>query len=219
MVKNMKKELQNIIIESKLNLFYFNKIIDYYNSCEKDILDFFRLDKFIKKYKIIIMSYDEFNNYIINKYGEIKPYTRGDTDKESRTIRILNLEDQINYTSHKDATLDDFLKMIIHEFVHACHDEVNADYYETIWFYEGIATNLSKQNYKIQDLTNCDFELLKKDWQNYKNNKYSYAYTIVNYIISNYTKDEVYKLICDSDYLRLNSDKLFNEALIFQKEK
>ncbi len=203
-------ELNNIIIDSKVKLSYLDDIVKYIRDNEKRILDFFNIDKLSQKYKIIIMPFNEFRDYIINKYGKYENFQRGDTDKSSNTIRILSFEDQKEYTTHKDEDFNSYLKMILHEFVHACNDEINNDYYETTWFNEGLATNLANQNYNVIDLSDCDFNRLKKEWNNYGKNKYSYAFTIVNYIINNYSKEELDKLISDSNYLREKSNEIFN---------
>ena len=204
----MKKVLNNVILESENNISYFNDIVSYINDNDNRILNFFRLKKLSNKIIIRIVGFNEFKEYIISKYGEYRDYVRADTDKNTNTIMILALKDQIKYTKHKDIKFSSFLKLILHEFVHACNDEINSDYNQTIWFNEGIATNLSNHNYDIADLSNCDFESLKNNF----NGNYKYAYTIVNYIINNYSSDETYKLVSDSNYLRKRSNEIFNEV-------
>ena len=208
MVNNMIKELDNFIIESTNTIDYFDDIVSSIIDNEKEILNFFKLDRLENKCHIIIMNYDTFKEFIIKKYGYIKEYMRADADHNTNTIRVLDINDQIKYTTHKDANVDNTLKTILHEIVHICHDEINTDYNETIWFNEGIATNISKQNYKLVSLDDCDFNMLKKDFSNVKNN-YSYAYTIVNYILNNYDKEEIYRFCKDSSYLRERSNELF----------
>ena len=158
----MKKELKNFTIESNSNLEYFDDIVNYILKTEKIVFNYFKIQKLFSKYKIIIMDYAPFKEYLLKQEGKIYNYIRGIT--EGQTIRILNIEDQIKYTTHKDATLEDTKKMIMHELVHMCHHFVNDDYNQTIWFREGLATNLSNQNYKKIDLSTCNFELLKNDF-------------------------------------------------------
>lgn len=211
----MKKELDNFIIESDMNLDYFNEIIDYILENEKDILNFFSLKELPEKCNIIILSYKKFKDYIIKNYGKIYDYIRGTTDGRTKTIRILNIEDQRRHTIHKNSTVHNTAKMIIHEIVHICNDYVNDDYEQTIWFREGLATNLSNQNYDLVKLDNCDFELLKNDFIGFGKGNYSYSYTIVYYIINNYEKDEIQRLILNSRYLKDNSNRIFEEAKRF----
>ena len=71
---------------------------------------------------------------------------------------------------------------------------------------------MANQNYYLMDLSECDFELLKNDFMNYGKNNYAFAYTIVNFILNNYDKEIVYKLITDTNYLKDNDNRLFEEA-------
>ena len=208
----MKKILNNFTIESATTISYFDDIVNFVSKNEKDILDFFKLKKLPQKFNIIIMNYDDFKDVQIKAHGKVINYVRGITDRSINTIMILTIEDQLKYTTHKNATLDDTLKMILHEVVHACNSVVSKFFYQTAWLREGLATNLANQNYYLMDLSECDFELLKNDFMNYGKNNYAFAYTIVNYILNNYDKEIVYKLITDSNYLRDNDNRLFEEA-------
>lgn len=207
----MKKELDNFIIESDIELDYFDTIIKHITNNEKRLFDFFNIDKLPNKVKIYIMSYKSFKEFIISKYGEILDYIIGDSDSRSNTIRILNIDDQIKYTIHKNANIEELKGSILHEIVHQCQGVYNKDYRETTWFSEGLATNLSGQHYKLENLNNCDFNKLKTDFKHYKGS-YRYSYTIVNYILNNYTKDEIEKLYKNSDYIRSKADEIFEEA-------
>ena len=208
----MKKILNNFTIESATTISYFDDIVNFVLKNEKDILDFFKLEKLPQKFNIIIMNYDDFKDVQIKAYGKVIDYVRGITNGSTNTIMILTIEDQLKYTTHKNATLDDTLKMILHEVVHACNSVVAKFYYQTAWLQEGLATNLANQNYSLMDLSECDFELLKNDFMNYGKYNYAFAYTIVNFILNNYDKEIVYKLITDSNYLRDNDNRLFEEA-------
>ena len=208
----MKKILNNFTIESATTISYFDDIVNFVLKNEKDILDFFKLEKLPQKFNIIIMNYDDFKDVQIKAYGKVIDYVRGITNGSTNTIMILTIEDQLKYTTHKNATLDDTLKMILHEVVHACNSVVSKFYYQTAWLQEGLATNLANQNYSLMDLSECDFELLKNDFMNYGKYNYAFAYTIVNFILNNYDKEIVYKLITDTNYLKDNDNRLFEEA-------
>lgn len=117
--KFIKQETNNFIIKSENNLEYLEDVLNFIQDNENKILNFFELKELNNKYTIRIIKYESFKNYIINKYGELKKYVIGDTDFESKTITILDVEDQKKYTTHKDSTLEETLKMILHEIVHA----------------------------------------------------------------------------------------------------
>lgn len=215
----MKKELNNFIIESNVQIDYFDEIIDFILKNEKDILLFFKIRNVPNKIRIEILNYDSFKEAQMIRFNKITDYVRGITDEKNNKIIVLTLEDQIKYTTHKDACLDDMLKMILHEIVHSFNSIINKDHNQLIWFREGLATNLANQNYKLMDLNICNFDALKSDFYNSGKYNYAFAHTIVNYILNNLDENEIDKLITDSDFLRNNSDRLFLEAKDYTSNK
>lgn len=213
----MKVELNNFVVESDQELDYFNEIVNQINENEKRILSFFELEKLPNKVTILIMSYEPFKEFIITKYGEILEYVSGDSDSPTNTIRLLNIEDQRQYTIHKDSNIERLKGTVLHEIIHQCHHTFHMDYKYITWFAEGLATNLSNQKYKVVSLEECDFEKLKYDFRHYKGN-YIYSYTIVNYILNNYPKEEIIKLYSNPDYLREKADIIFEEAKSWMKK-
>ena len=207
----MKQDLDNFIIESDIKIDYFNEIVEHILENEKRIFDFFKLDRLENKVKILILSYEPFKEFIVSKYGEILGYVTGDSDAKTHAIRLLNIEDKIKYTTHTDSSIEQLKGTVLHEIVHQCHHIYHTDHNKTTWFSEGLATNLSNQNYKIESLDDCDFEKLKIDFKHYKGS-YKYSYTIVNYILNNYSSEEIEKLYKDPNYLRENANRIFVEA-------
>ena len=202
----MKIELENFIIESDIQLDYFEEVVKHIVENERRILNFFKLERLPNKIKILILSYNPFKEIIISKYGEILNYVRGNSSSETNTIIVLNIEDQIKYTIHKDADIKSLKDTVLHEIVHQCHHVYHNNHRQIIWFSEGLATNLANQNYKISDLNKCDFDKLKNK------GSYIYAYTIVNYVLNNYSNEEIEKLYKNPNYLREKSSKIFEEA-------
>lgn len=207
----MKVELDNFIIESDKQLDYFDDVVNHIKDNGSRVLSFFNIDKIPYKVNIKLVSYEPFKEFIISKYGEILEYVAGESDASTHTIRILNIDDQIKYTNHKNASVEQIKSTALHEIVHQCHHLFNDDFRDIIWFAEGLATNLSGQDYRLCKLDECDFDMLKKDFSHYKHN-YNYAYSIVNYILNNYSEEEVIKLYSDSNYLRSKADTIFDEA-------
>ena len=161
--------------------------------------------------KILILSYQPFKKFIISKYGEILEYVSGDSDSPTNTIRILNIDDQLKYTVHKNADINKIKRTILYEIVHQCHHVYHNDYKQIAWFAEGLATNISNQEYELQRLEECNFFKLKNDFRHYNGN-YKFSYTIVNYILKNYSEEEIIKLYSNLDYLRARADIIFEEA-------
>lgn len=217
----MKKELDNFIIECDIELDYFDEIVDYIVENEKRILKFFKIDKLPHKVTILILSYEPFKEFIVSKYGEILSYVCGDSNSSTNTIRILNVDDQIKYTTHKDADVKKLEGTVLHEIIHQCyhvyHTDYKQNYRQTTWFSEGLATNLSNQNYDIQDLNECEFDMLKNDFRHYRGS-YRFAYTIVKYVLNNYPDEEIEKLYKNPNYIREKEDIIFEEAKIWINE-
>lgn len=210
----MKKELDNFIIESDIYIDYFDEIINHIVENEKRILYFFKLEKLPEKVTIKILSYEPFKEFVVSKYGEILEYVSGDSDSKSRTVRILNVKDQIKYTKHKDASVDKIKATTLHEIVHQCHRVYHNDYRGTTWFSEGLATNLSNQDYELKNLNECDFDKLRTDFRHYKGS-YGFSYTLVNFILNNYSDEEITKLYKNPNYLRERAERIFEEAKIW----
>ena len=51
------KELDNVIVESNISIDYFDEIINYIKSNEKEILNFFGLSDLKEKYQVKILDY------------------------------------------------------------------------------------------------------------------------------------------------------------------
>ncbi len=214
----MRKELENFIIESDIYIDYFDEIINHIVENEKRILYFFKLEKLPEKVTIKILSYEPFKEFVVSKYGAILDYVSGDSDSKSRTVRILNVKDQIKYTKHKDASVDKIKATTLHEIVHQCHRVYHCEYRQIRWFAEGLATNLSNQDYELISLEECDINTLKNDFSHYEKS-YKYAHTIVNYILNNYSDEEITKLYKNPNYLRERAERIFEEAKIWVNEQ
>ena len=214
----MRKELDNFIIESDIELDYFDDVVNHIIQNEKRILNFFKLDKLPNKVKIMILSYEPFKEFVVSKYGEIQDYVSGDSDSKTNTIRILNVADQIRYTTHKNASVERIKGTALHEIVHQCHHLYHNDYRQTTWFAEGLATNISNQDYELKDLSECDFDRLRSDFRHYKGN-YNYSYALGNYILNNYSDEEITMLYKNPDYLRGRAEKIFEEAKVWVNEQ
>ena len=67
------------------------------------------------------------------------------------------------------------------------------------------------EDYEHKDLKECDFDKLKSDFRHYKGN-YNYSYTLVNYILNNYSEEEITELYKNLNYLREIAERIFEEA-------
>ena len=207
----MERVIRDFHIIADDNNNYFYDVINYVEKELPRIYSFFGIEKLKDSVTISIVNYQEFKDFLIRKYGIIESYVRGDSDSNTKSIRILDIDDQIKYTTHKDATLDNTLKMIIHEIVHAFNNDFTSDNKNIIWFREGLATNLANQDYSDINLHDCDINKLIKNWYGFGKGNYNYAHEIVKYMIDNMSHDELMSFIKNPDYVRNNAVIIFNE--------
>ena len=208
-------EIDNFIIESENDINYIDDIISNLQNNTQKILEFFELEKLSKKKRIVIFSSVEKYKLHMEKYvSEYKDWMIGDTYGEN--INLLSLDEVIKLESHKNFTLESFMKGILHEFVHVCQREYGKNERELLWFWEALAVNLSGQPNKAISLTGCDFALLKKDFNNVDGN-YNYAYELGKYILEEYSHEEIIEFIKKPDLLKKFEYKIFENALERQK--
>ena len=212
-------ETKNLIFEDYTDISYFSDLVFYVDEHETEILNFFKMPKLQIKWKVLILTFEDFKNTMIKYYGYYKDFMAGHSKSSDKTIRILNVEDQIKYTKHKDSTIEKLKKQIIHEFVHACYSETVGYRKETHWFNEGLATYLSHQDRDFEDISNIDFNLLKTDFNKFGSYGYTCSYLIVKYLFKNYSKDEIDKLVFTPDYLIEKTDDIFSEAKEWIKQQ
>ena len=208
-------ELENFIIESNSDIKYKDEIINNLKNNTAKILNFFELEKLSKKIKIVIYdSHDEYRKHMEKHVAEFKDWMIGDTYGEN--MNLLAYDEVIKLDSHKNMTIDGFLKGILHEFVHVCQSEYGDNQRELLWFWEGLAVNLSGQPNKGKDLSSCDFSILKKDFNNVEGN-YEYAYEIVKFILEEFSHDEVMEFVKNPESFKKIEYRIFEKAVEKQK--
>ncbi|MBR5662538.1 MAG: hypothetical protein IKX00_02660 [Bacilli bacterium] len=210
-------ETNNLIFIDHTNISYLTDVILNVDEQEVDILNFFRLSELKTKWKVEVLPFEEFKTIMIEKRGRYEDYMSGCAFSEERTIRILNIEDQIKYTKHKDADFEKFCKQIVHEFVHACYAEILPNAVQ--WFNEALATFLSHQDRDFYDISDVDLTGLKVFNEIASKGGYSYSYFIACYLFNNYPEEEVFELAKDRDLLISKSNFLFDETKKWIKEQ
>ncbi len=208
-------EIENFIIEFENDLKYKDEMIYNLQNNTQRILAFFELEKLSNKQKIVIYNSVEKYKAHMEKYvPEYKDWMIGDTYGEN--INLLSFDEVKKLDSHKNITMDGFMKGILHEFVHVCQGEYGKNERELLWFWEALAVNLSGQPNKPISLADCDFSLLKKDFNNVKGN-YNYAYELGKYILETYSHEEIMEFIKNPDLFKSMEYKIFESALEKQK--
>ena len=188
---------------------YINFLIGYFNSEKEKIFKFFDINRLSKR--LIIIIYDDVSKYKDYRNNNISETSVGnmDFDDNNYYLNILSYKEIIKRKGHENDNLEYMYKLLIHEFVHICHEEIGTYKQSLIWVKEGIAIILSKQyeglDYK---LSNCNLN----DLINNKRLWYINYYTLMNYALKKYGIDYLKKLVFESKFAEKETDKIYNEV-------
>ena len=213
----MEIELSNFTIEYDKEISYIKEIIITLVNNTNEILNFFNLVKLSKKKKVVIFTdRKKYKEHILRYIHEFKEWMCGDTNDGN--INILEISEARKAKEHRDMSLKEFIKCILHEFVHSCEQELYPNPKGNNWYWEALATNLSGQQFSDVNLSNCDFEMLQKDFINTKHG-YSYSYILGKYMIENYSRDLLLEYISNPDLLKTDAIRVFGLAIEAQSNK
>ena len=193
-IKNVKIDDQYFIKEQ---LYYIKTQMIY-------VMNFFDIKEISKPTFIeIFNNKDEFRKkaFSLSKTKELPDWAVGISingkNYDANYILELSLVEQKKIDYHKDKTIEDFMKTIIHEFVHLCHTQyTNYIYPEDVWISEGIATYLSNQ-YEDATYNKKLKNIFGEDIVPYKNYR-----VIFNYIFDNYSKEDIMKLLNNNQEIK-----------------
>ena len=203
----MKFELSNFIIECDQDISYMPNIIATLENNTIEILDFFELGKLSQKKKVVIFTdREKYKKHLLPFVKEYKEWMCADT--YDGNINLLEISETRKSKEHENMDMDEFIKCILHEFVHSCQQELNPNSEGVAWYWEALATNLSNQDYSVVSLENCDFKKLKSDFDDTENG-YSYAYTLGKYMLENYSKDRLLEYVKNPNSLKQDADNIF----------
>ena len=130
-------------------------------------------------------------------------------DTYDGNINILSIEECRKTIFHQDMTLEEMLKVITHEFVHACQQEINPDAADVEWFWEALTTNLANPFDHVASMQCEDEELIKN--LNATPYNYEICFTIGKFMLENYSHEQVLDYIKNPDKLRKNAKTIFKE--------
>lgn len=213
----MKIKLNNFIIEYDKEIDYMSNIISTLENNTVDILDFFELEKLSLKKKVVIFTdRKKYKKHLLPFVKEFKEWMCADT--YDGNINLLEISEARKSKEHEDMEIDEFVKCILHEFVHSCQQELNSNSNGTSWYWEALATNLSKQDYSSVSLEDCDFEKLKSDFNGTKNG-YNFAYTLGKYMLENYSKEKLLEYVKNPNLLKQDADDIFETVKQSQTNK
>ena len=189
---------------------YISNIISYFNLYNKDVMNFFKISKMDKK--VIIKLWDDsdiFREELKIITGNDMPFwatgsSKNDRNDEYSRIDYLSLKEIKKIDYHKDETVADLKKGILHEFVHTCHSQsCNYNYPNEYFLTEGVATYLAHQ------YDNCKLNVpIKKilddvDYVEYENYRF-----LFNKLVEFYSHDDLLDILNNKN--KLDYDKLIN---------
>jgi len=188
------------IINDKIKFIYsedcsdsMNEIVSYFKENYKRVLNFF--DKENVNIPLIIKFWNDskcFREEMSKLSGieDIPEWSIGmansKRDNKINRIDCLDLERILGIPYHKDKTIDDMKKLVVHEFTHICCDEYS-NYNDNMptWVSEGVAVYLAGQHENAE--LNVSLDDIKNDkmvpYQNYR--------YIFNKVVDSHSKEEV----------------------------
>ena len=135
-------------------------------------------------------------------------------EKNQYKIYTLCLEEYKKIKSHSECSLKELKFLIMHEFVHICHQKYTNNTKLPIWMSEGLATTLSHQCDTMKKTFNATLDQIINGGIDYKN-----YYVMFSYILNNYGKKYILDLLKNEEQLKKITPKLYKEVSIHYNKK
>lgn len=184
---------------------YIDRMLEDIDAEAERILSFFNINNYNEKFHLILIpTKKEFSN-TIRELIHFEDDQYGIGFVKDRIMYCLSYLDYKS-TYYKDYNYDDFIKTIIHEFIHACHSYVKKGM-SIRCINEGLACYLSNQYDNNKELT---FDASLEDLINDKMVNYDNYYLLMKYIFENYEREYIDKIIYDKIFAREEIVKIYN---------
>ena len=164
------------------------------------IMDFWNIKKLNSHVNIhIYPTLDEWITFFEDTGQKYADYVIGCADGSE--IHLLAYNEYKKTNMHKNDSLEDFQKVIIHEFVHVCNNQICPP--NSFIMCEGLATYLANQKYN----ENIKIDYPKDDIFNFNtfctltNDTYSFAHKIVTILAKTASKEKLIEYACDYEKL------------------
>ncbi len=211
----MQIELKYMIINySKDDELFIKEYINYLEQVSKEIIDFFGIVSMEKKIQINIWNdLENFRNYYQYKSKEefVAEWVCGFSNNGK--VEVLSIEEYKKTKGHEKMSNINLAHLILHEFVHACHNSIVKEM-SYIWLNEGLATTLSHQ---------CDNHIMKFDatFEDVKGGAKAYYnyHTMFSYVLDNYGRDYILELIHNRTLMENETPRLYDEVKAYVDSK
>ncbi|MCH5269749.1 MAG: hypothetical protein J1E83_03285 [Lachnospiraceae bacterium] len=169
------------------------------------IMKFFKLTELKSPKEIFLYAKtEEYAKHISRYVTQYQDWMVADT--YDGNIHILSLDGCRSTNAHKKMEQDAYAKIIIHEFVHACQQEINPNAYGCQWFWEALATNLSGQVYADIPVL-CDKEQLMFYYESLPD-QYPISYHIGKYMLEKYSHEKLLEYVYEPEKLREDVEEI-----------
>ena len=174
------------------------------------ILDFWGIEKLANHVNIKIYSeMDDWIKFYEEKSGsKYQDYVVGCADGPN--IYVLAFDEYKKTQQHKNDSLEDFQKIVIHEFVHICHNQLITDPEKTSFIMgEGLATYLADQGYNHDiKIDYPKYSLFSNDLFSLTNDLYSLSQKIVRQLVEKVPHEKIIEYALDATKLYEDWDEL-----------
>ena len=204
----MIKNLKYINIEYTDNdLEYIDYICYEIERKTEEIVNFFEINDFNEKVNIKLFDgIDNFRNFYKETFKrDAKDYICGFS--KNNNVYTLSLDEYKKCYSHENSTIEDLIKLILHEFTHSVHSKRNSNM-NVIWLNEGAATYLSDQHKDIKKIKGTLDDLIngKCTYSDYK--------LMFEYALNTYGSEYILNLIDNEELANKETEKIYKEAII-----
>ena len=189
---------------------YIMDIINFFVLNYKDVMSFFNINQLDKSVVVKLWNDSdkfkiELENILESKMPSwVTGNSINDKDSEHSRIDYLSLKEIQNIDYHKNETIGDLKRGILHEFVHICHSQsCNYNYPKEYFLTEGVATYLAHQ------YNNCSLDVSIKTilddtcYVEYKNYRY-----LFNILLEIYSHDDILSILNNKQ--KLNYSRIEN---------
>ena len=175
------------------------------------IMGFLRLDNLDRKIPVVL--YSDTDAYVahIEECGQ-RYYDWMIADTFDGRIHILSLEACRSRSSHAGMDEEEYTRLIVHEFVHICQQQVEPNCYGCIWFWEALATNLAGQEHAPVEIL-CNREELMFHYQELPN-AYAVSYLLGKYMLEHMSPQQIYDYIRRPAQLWEDTEKILQAATL-----
>ena len=185
---------------------------DLSNQLEKEmnrILSFFEVQEFKEPKQVRIWeNQSEYQKYLeqyVPKY-----YDWMIMDTFDGNINVLDYEECKKTNAHKNMTIEEYQKNIIHELVHATQQEINPNSEGVEWFWEALATNLANPYDHVVQIIYSKDELM----YHFNDLKFNYetAYTLGKFMLESYPHEKILEMVKNPSILIADTNRILTEG-------